>query len=111
MLLLGLLLPLASLSGGLTLLRTGAYMLCPYLLTTASGLWAFRKIRGNESLYLCCGMAGIISMGSLLMQQIFPLLYTEQYFLWWLAALLFLGLATAKQYHEIIRRSEELTWN
>lgn len=106
-----LLIPLTFRNGKAGIFQTGVYMLCPYLLTAFSGLWIFRRMHGKEAVYLCAALAMGVSVGISLLYQVFPLLYEERKFVWWLAALIFLIVGTAKQCCRMVRQTEELAWS
>lgn len=106
-----LLLPCAHMNNRASILQTSVYMACPYLLTTFGGLWATRRIRGKEATYFCAGIAVGVCVGSLILQQSFPIIYTEQDLIWWLATVIILGIGTTNQYYKMMKQTEELTWN
>lgn len=106
-----LLIPFALMNSETTVLQTSVYMLCPYLLTTFFGLWFARKIHGREGNYLCVGAAIGISFGQELVYQLLPIFYEESYVIWWVAALVLLGIGTADQCCKMIKQTEELAWN
>lgn len=78
-------------SSGITLLRTGVYLLVPYLLTDAAGLWIVRKIRGREGLYGSLAAAALVALLPTLLQIIQSPVYAEEQFVWWLVAIVVLG--------------------
>lgn len=106
-----LLVPFAYMNNGASILQTGVYMACPYLLTTFAGLWAVRKVHGKEATYLCAGIAIAVSIGNLFVYQSFPTIYAGQEFIWWIVALLLLGIGTTNQCYQMIKKTEELAWN
>lgn len=106
-----LLVPFVCRNSGASIFQTSVYMACPYLLTTFGGLWAVRKVRGKEATYLCAGIAVGVCAGSLLLHQSFPIVYTEQGFLWWIAALIAFGIGTTNQCFQMVQQTEELAWN
>ncbi len=106
-----LLVPFAHMNNGVSILQTGVYMACPYLLTTFGGLWAVRKVRGKEAAYLCAGIAVGVCTGSLILHQSFPIIYTGQGFIWWIAAMIIFGIGTTNQCYKIVKQTEELAWN
>jgi hypothetical protein len=106
-----LLVPFAYMNNGANILQTGVYMACPYLLTAFGGLWAVRKIHGKEATYLCAGIAIAVSAGNLFVYQSFPTIYAGQGFIWWIAALILLGIGTTNQCYQMVKQTEELAWN
>ena len=85
-----LLCPFAYINSCVSILQTGVYMACPYLLTIFGGLWIVRKIRSKESIYICYGIAAVVSLGNIILYQSSAIIYTEQSFIWWISALIFL---------------------
>lgn len=106
-----LLLPFAYRNNGVGIFQTSVYMACPYLLTAFGGLWAVRRIRGKEATYFCVGIAAGVCAGSLILHQSFPIIYTEQGFIWWLFAVIILGIGTTNQCYQMMKQTEELAWN
>ena len=106
---LGMLAVLAPL-GPAGLLRTGAYLLTPYLLTDLLGLAAVRRIRGREALYVCAGAAVLVAGLALGLARGVDA-YGPGAFRWWLPALAAVLALTAREYHTTIRKTEELSWN
>lgn len=106
--LLGLLVPLGYMHGVSTALQTGVYLLVPYLLTNAGGLWLVRKIRSRETSYVCMGYAIIISAFPIVSKYTITLLYQPEVFGWWLVLLAVLCVVTAAEYRKTVIRTEEL---
>lgn len=93
------------------LMETAVYMACPYLLTAFAGLWALRRVRGTEGVYLCCAIAAGVCAGNLLLHQSFPAVWTEEYVVWWVAAAAALTLGTVRQGCRMVKQTEELAWS
>ncbi|TCL58065.1 hypothetical protein EDD76_107180 [Kineothrix alysoides] len=106
--LLGLLVPFEHMYGVFTAFQTGVYLLVPYLLTNAGGLWLVRKIRSREASYVCMGYAIIISAFPIVSKYTITLLYQPEVFGWWLVLLAILCVATAVEYRKTVIRAEEL---
>lgn len=106
-----LLVPFAYINNGAGILQTCVYIACPYLLTTFGGLWIIRRGRGKEATYLCTGIAMGVCIGSLILYQSFPIVYTGQGFIWWIAAMIIFGIGTTTQCFQVIKQTEELAWN
>lgn len=94
---------------GISVLRTGIYLLVPYLLTSAVGLWISRRIHGREALYAVLGAAVSISVFPLLETRLTVLLYRADRFYWWLAALVVLSAIVMTEWRKNIAGTEELT--
>ncbi len=106
-----LLCPFAYINSCVSILQTGVYMACPYLLTIFGGLWIVRKIRSKESIYICYGIAAVVSLGNIILYQSSAIIYTEQSFIWWISALIFSLIGTINQCYKMIKQTEELAWN
>ena len=89
--------------------RTGLYILSPYLLTAFTGMYIMRKFRGLEGTLLCAGIAGMISFSILLSQYSYPQIYQNENLVWWAVASLLLCIGTVNQTRQMINRTEELT--
>lgn len=92
---------------GASLLHAGVYLLVPYLSTNAAGLYLARKIRGRECIY------GILAVATAVAVLPFAarLLYKEELFSWWVAALVVFGTMAVKEWKRNMEKWEEYTWN
>lgn len=106
-----LLLPLAYMNGDRSLLETGIYMLCPYLLTVFLGLWASRRVHGQECAWVCGAIALGVSLGNTLMYQSIQGFYAPTGFRWWAAAFVLLSAGVAGQCYKTIKEKEAPVWN
>ena len=106
-----LLLPLAYMNGDRSLLETGIYMLCPYLLTVFLGLWASRRVHGRECAWVCGAVALGVSLGNTLMYQSIQGFYAPTGFRWWAAAFVLLSAGVAGQCYKTIKEKEAPVWN
>lgn len=106
-----LLLPLAYMNGDRSLLETGIYMLCPYLLTVFLGLWASRRVHGRECAWVCGAIALGVSLGNTLMYQSIQGFYAPTGFRWWAAAFVLLSAGVAGQCYKTIKEKEAPVWN
>lgn len=107
LLLLGLTAFLGYRQGELSFWHTGVYLLAPYLLTNVVGLYLARRIRGRECVYGILAMAAVVAI----LPFASKLLYQEELFIWWLAALLLFSVLTVKEWKRNMERWEEYTWN
>ena len=111
LLLLIILMPLAYARSMFPFLQVGVYLLIPYLLTDAAGLWITRNIRGKEGLYACVGVAVCVSFfHSVMSPRLINILYMD-HFEWLIAALILLIIFCIKETKKMIRQTEELRWN
>lgn len=96
---------------GSSLLQTGAYLLCPYLMSAFLGLLAARRIRGREASYVCAGIAAVVSVGNLMLQELLPVLYEADFLKWWWLLAAALGAGVGKEIYKMLKQTEELVWN
>lgn len=106
-----LLLLLAYVNGDSSLLETGIYMLCPYLLTVFLGLWISRRVHGQECAWVCGAVALGVSLGNTLMYQSIQGFYAPTGFRWWAAAFVLLSAGVAGQCYKTIKEKEAPVWN
>lgn len=106
-----LLLLLAYVNGDSSLLETGIYMLCPYLLTVFLGLWISRRVHGQECAWVCGAVALGVSLGNTLMYQSIQGFYAPTGFRWWAAAFVMLSAGVAGQCYKTIKEKEAPVWN
>lgn len=99
---------LAAALGDGGFLRTGVYLLTPYLLTDLMALAAVRRIRGREALYVCAG-AAVLTAGLALGLRGVRGIYAPEGFRWWLLALAAAAALTGREYTRTIRKTEELS--
>lgn len=97
--------------GGASLLRTGVYLLVPYLLTDVVCLRLVRRIRGKEAVYASMGVAVIVSALPVIGKSTVSVLYETELFAWWLAALIVLGIIAMTEWKKNIDRMGEIVWN
>ena len=98
-------------SQGLSLGRTGAYLLAPYLLTAWGSLWLSRRLRGREVLYGATALAalasGSYSAAVFLADDLFALGALP----WWSLAVALLAAALIVEGIAFAKRIKEDTWN
>lgn len=104
--------PLAAQEQHISLIRTGVYLLCPYLVTTNLCLWICRKIRGRGSTYICGGATALVILGMMVFRDAQGwYFYEEQYFIYWLLLLITAVFGTVSEGIKTVKRTEELEWN
>ncbi|MCM1187120.1 MAG: hypothetical protein NC251_10570 [Lachnoclostridium sp.] len=106
LLLMGLLLPLGLWNHLSNPIQAGVYMLVPYLLTTWAGLWIIRQYKNREAVYFCGGIAACVSVSGIFCHMEFPLIYHENYFVWWCLAAVAFMVGIAKQSIGMIKQNE-----
>lgn len=103
-------LPLLLLYGQAGILRTGVYLLVPYLTTTfLSMVWA-RRVRGREALYLCLGIAVMVSSLQMVGSNVADW-YRGQLFPWWLMVLALLLAGNVWEYYQAACRAGSIYEN
>lgn len=105
------LIPFGQQNSTVTLLQAGVYMLVPYLLTIAAGLWIVKRVRGRDSVYGCLGAAAAVSAAEGILHSAAGVLFENSFLFWWMAILLILTVLTAAQYGKMICQAEELVRN
>jgi len=103
--------PLSRIGNDFSLLRTGMYLMVPYLLTVNFSLWITRQVNGRETIYGCMCVAVIVSGINTGLHFVTDLVYQEIYTGWWIALIVFLLIGMAYEIHCTIKRTEEYTWN
>lgn len=90
-------------------IRTGLYILIPYLLTAYIGLYVVRRFRGPETIYYCGAAAVCISGLSIwLLHDTLLSVFTGSSLMWWIAITVILSAGTVKQTLQFIKETEEL---
>lgn len=92
-------------------LAAALYIITPFLLTSFTGLYIVRKIRGQEALYACIGTSVGISIFLFLSHTLMPFIYQDQWLMIWLFAALFLFFGTGKQCIAMLKNTEDFAWN
>ena len=103
--------PLCRIGNDFSLLRTGMYLMVPYLLTVNFSLWITRQVNSRETIYGCMCVAVIVSGINTGLHLVTDLIYQEIYTSWWLVLSVFLLIELAYEIHCTIKRTEEYTWN
>lgn len=96
---------------GVQLLKSGVYILIPYLLTAVLGLMAVRRLPGRESMFVCGSISAGVCALCPLSRLYVPNLYEAEGFGWWMLATVFLVAVLMKEYGKTMNHLEELTWN
>lgn len=96
---------------GPVILRSGVYLLVPYLLTAVLGLAAVRRLPGKEGMYVCGSISTLMCVICPLSEQFAPVLYEAQNFVIWVLAAVVLMVCLGKEYRKNINHLEEFIWN
>lgn len=110
LLLLLLLLPFLAAYGQKGIWQTGVYLLVPYLMTTFLSLAWVRRVRGRESLYLCLGVAVMVSSLQVVGSSVGDW-YRGKLLPWWLLALVLLLAGNAWEYYQAACRAGSIYEN
>lgn len=103
--------PVLAAWGAAGIIRTGIYLLTPYLLTAAIGMELSRHFRGNDSLLACSATAGIVCASGL-SDHCFKLgLYRPELISIWGIALLLALWGCAFEFTKMMKEAEVLQWN
>lgn len=105
------LVPFAGRGAPFSFLRTGVYLLVPYLLTAVLGLAAVRRVHGRESTYFCMGIAVFVGSLVFIIKGGLPAVYEERFFIWWCILGGWLFVRAWKEYSRAVNHKEELIWN
>ena len=96
---------------GTQLLKSGVYILVPYLLTAVLGFMVVRHLPGRENMYVCgCISGGVCALGPILRLYV-PELYGAERVVWWLLAAVVLVAVLMREYGKTMNHLEELAWN
>lgn len=101
----------SNVSVDISLIRTGIYLLCPYLITVFLCLWISRRFRAEEVFYLCIGVTVMVCLSVLMLHNFATAVYGGEYFVWWLGAALLSGIGATRECVRIIKQMEEFVWN
>ena len=104
------LLPLLVLYGQAGIARTGVYLLVPYLTTTFFSMARVRRVRGRESLYLCLGIAVMVSSLQVVGSSVADW-YRGKLFPWWLLALVLLLAGNVWECYQAAYRADSIFEN
>lgn len=96
---------------GVQLLKSGVYILVPYLLTAVLGLIAVRRLTGRESLFVCGSISVFVCALCPISRLYLPKLYGAEGFVWWGLATVLLVVVLMKEYGKTMNHLEEFTWN
>lgn len=96
---------------GVQLLKSGVYILVPYLLTAVLGLMAVRRLPGRENMFVCGSISAGVGVLGPISRLYVPRLYGAESFIWWVLAAVLLVVVLMKEYGKTMNHLEELTWN
>lgn len=96
---------------GMQLLKSGVYILVPYLLTAVLGLMAVRRLPGRENMFVCGSISVFVCALCPISRLYLPKLYGAESFVWWGLATVLLAVVLMKEYGKTMNHLEEFTWN
>lgn len=108
--LLGITAPILSRWGEIGVLRTGVYLLTPYLLTSAIGMELSRRVQGMEGLLACTAAAALVCVLGMWTLTIRPELYHAEHIRFWGIALALALTASVLEFVQTVKETEELQW-
>ena len=97
--------------GNIEMPRLGAYLLVPFLLTSALSLFVLNRLRSKESVYICGGISCFVSILNALLSSQYRTAFSGEYTAFWGAAVFVLLLWTSGEIIKLIRKTEEYQWN
>ncbi len=109
--LLFLILPVLSGKSGLELIKTGVFLLVPYLLTCFLSFALVNRFRTGEIYFYCAGTAVLVSAAEILFNSIWSYLYQQRYFPAWMIVVALLLAVSYREIQKFMKNTEELTWN
>ena len=96
---------------GVQLLKNGAYVLVPYLLTAVLGLMAVRRLPGREGMFVCGSISVCVCALCPVSRLYLPGVYGAELFGWWIVATVVLAAVLMKEYGKTMNHLEEFAWN
>lgn len=94
-----------------SLFRLGIYVLTPFLLTCLGSLFVINKINSRETIYICGGISGFVSLINTILTTQYSIIFENQYRLFW--NILFFGLIflVGGEIMKLLKRTGELQWH
>lgn len=87
------------------------HIFTPYFMSTSGGFYIVRRIRGNESTFLCFILAMVVSALQMLLPWQFGEIYLPIYTPLWLIVCAMGMVITIRESYRTIRMTEDLAWN
>jgi hypothetical protein len=107
-----LILPIISGSIGLGIVKTGIYILVPYLLTCIFSLGIVSHMKGKDAAYYCGVSSVVVSVFICVFGFVKQtMMYSEQYYNIWIFIFVISFIIVMIQVKQFIRKTEELEWN
>lgn len=87
------------------------YVMTPYFLTAGGGLCIVRRLRGNEGIFLCLGLAVLVCALQLYLPWSFAAIFKPEKVWVWVCACVIGIFVTIREAYRMIRMTEDLAWN
>jgi len=100
---------LLSQASGMNMPTLVVHMFTPYLLACALSLFAINRFRGRERLYICGGVACVISVASIVIFGPFHISFASESWLPWAFAIFLTW--TCAEVFKLIKNMEDNQWN
>lgn len=105
-------LPIISRTIGLGIVKTGIYILVPYLLICIISLVIISHMKGKDVAFYCGVSSVLVSVSICVFGYAkYTMMYSEQYFNIWIFIFIISIFIVMKQVKQYIRKTEELEWN
>jgi hypothetical protein len=111
LLLFGLIIILFSGEIGFGVLRTGLYMLVPFMLTCSLSLFTLNRLRSRETIYICGVISCFTGISNALFTTQYSRAFSSEYMLFWGGAFIILVICAITETIKLIRKTEEMQWN
>lgn len=95
-----------------SLFRAVIYMLAPFMLTCSLSVFTLNRLRSRETIYICGGISGFVSIANALFTSQYKAAFSDEYMKIWILAFIILSLFTVMESIKLIKKTEELQqWN
>ncbi len=111
MLMLMAVMPLLADKINLGMIRTGVYLMVPYLLTCVLSCKVIERGRNKEVPVYCAGVAAFVSTLGYILGSVQSVMYQDRYFICWVAILTLLSILLYKGLRQMIKNMEEMKCN
>lgn len=91
--------------------RLGLYLITPFLLNCYGSLFVINRLQSRETMYICGGITGFVSILNALFTTQVNNIFTERYSVFWILAFIILTVLSITEIMKFIKRTEELQWN
>ncbi len=91
--------------------RLGLYLTTPYLLNCYGSLFAINRLKSREITYVCGSVTAFVSTLNALFTMQINIIYTERYWVFWIATFIALAVLSAIEAVKLIKKTGELQWS